>query len=209
MASRSSTITLYSRADCVHSHRVRLIMAEKGVAGYEVVALRDDEESEDLLQLNPYNTVPTLVDRELVVYDPRIIIEYVDERYPHPPLMPVDPVLRAQYRLAIYRMEMDLYPLCDELESTPAVARKARGRMTELLTTLAAEFSPRTYIGEEFSLVDCTLAPVLWRLNHYGVELPKHQHERLHSYARRLFARPAFERSLSPIEAQMGTAGAP
>ena len=79
----------------------------------------------------------------------------------------------------------------------------------ELLTTLAAEFSPRTYIGEEFSLVDCTLAPVLWRLNHYGVELPKHQHERLHSYARRLFARPAFERSLSPIEAQMGTAGAP
>ena len=206
---RRSSITLYSHPTSVHSHRVRLFMAEKGVASYDVVELREDEQSEDLLDLNPYNTVPTLVDRELVVYDPRIIIEYIDERYPHPPLMPADPVLRAQYRLAIFRMEADLYELCEDLEGTPAVARKARARMTELLTTLAAEFAPRHYIGEEFSLVDCTLAPVLWRLNHYGVELPKHQHERLHSYARRLFARPAFERSLSPIEAQMGTAGAP
>merc|ERR1712078_321221 len=103
-------------------------MEEKGVANYDIVELREGEESEDLLDLNPYNTVPTLVERELVVYDPRIIVEYVDERYPHPPLMPVDPVLRAQYRLAIYRMECDLYPLFDDLESTPAVARKARGR---------------------------------------------------------------------------------
>lgn len=203
MASRSSTITLYSRPDCVHSHRVRLVMAEKGVASYDVIELREEEESEDLLQLNPYNTIPTLVDRDLVVYDPRIIIEYIDERYPHPPLMPVDPVMRAQYRLAIYRMESDLYSLCAELESTPAVARKARARMTELLTTLAAEFSPKKYIGEEFSLLDCTLAPILWRLQHYEVQLPAKHGDKLTKYAQRLFERPAFERSLSAVEAAM------
>lgn len=204
MATRSATITLYSRAACVHSHRVRLVMAEKGVASYDVVELRDDEISEDLLELNPYNTVPTLVDRELVVYDPRIILEYLDERYPHPPLMPIDPVLRAQYRLAIFRMESDLYVLCEELESTPAVARKARERMTELLTQLAAEFSPRDTIGEEFSLVDCTLAPILWRLKHYNVKLPERHGKQLDRYARRLFARPAFAESLSAIETEMG-----
>lgn len=203
MASRSSTITLYSRPACVHSHRVRLVMAEKGVASYDVVELREDEESEDLLQLNPYNTVPTLVDRDLVVYDPRIIIEYIDERYPHPPLMPVDPVLRAQYRLAIYRMEADLYPLCEDFESTPAVVRKARARMTELLTTLAADFSPKKYIGEEFSLLDCTLAPILWRLQYYDVKLPAKHGDKLTQYAQRLFERPAFAQSLSAIEADM------
>lgn len=179
-------------------------MEEKGVANYDIVELREDEENEDLLELNPYNTIPTLVDRELVVYDPRIIIEYIDERYPHPPLMPVDPVLRAQYRLAIFRMETDLYGLCDDLASTPAVARKARARMTELLTTLAADFSPREYIGEEFSLVDCTLAPVLWRLEHFQVELPERYGRRLREYAQRLFERPAFARSLSAVEAEMG-----
>jgi len=205
MASRSSTITLYSREACAHSHRVRLVMAEKGVASYDIVELREDEESEDLLELNPYNTVPTLVDRELVVYDPRIILEYIDERYPHPPLMPVDPVLRAQYRLAIFRMESDLYSLCDDLESTPAVARKARERMTELLTTLASDFSAREWIGEEFSLVDCTLAPILWRLDHYGVEMPESRGKQLRKYARRLFERPAFAQSLSTLEADMGS----
>lgn len=205
---RRSSITLYSDPASVHSHRVRLVMAEKGVAQYDVVALREDEQSEDLLDLNPYNTVPTLVDRELVVYDPRIIVEYIDERYPHPPLMPVDPVLRAQYRLAIFRMEADLYALCDDLDATPAVARKARTRMTELLTTLAAEFSPKQFIGEEFSLLDCTLAPILWRLEHYRVVLPAKHGDRLEQYAARLFARPAFEASLSKLEAEMRPAAA-
>jgi RNA polymerase-associated protein len=178
-------------------------MAEKGVAHYDVIELRDDVECDDLLALNPYNTAPTLVDRELVVYDPRIIIEYIDERYPHPPLMPVDPVLRAQYRLAIFRIEADLYALCADLEATPAVARKARARMTELLTVLAADFAPKQYIGEEFSLVDCTLAPLLWRLAYYGVKLPARQGSKLRGYAQRLFERPAFARSISAIEAEM------
>jgi len=178
-------------------------MAEKGVSNYNVVEIREDEESEDLLQLNPYNTVPTLVDRELVVYDPRIIVEYIDERYPHPPLMPVDPVTRAQYRLAVFRMEADLYPLFDDIEQGGGVARKARTRMTDMLTTLAADFSSRAYVGEEYSLVDCTLAPVLWRLEHYQVKLPTQQGGRLREYAQRLFQRPAFARSLSGTETDM------
>lgn len=201
---RRSSITLYTHASSVHCHRVRLVMAEKGVTHYDVVELRDDETSEDLHDLNPYHSIPTLVDRELVVYDPRIIIEYVDERYPHPPLMPVDPVARAQYRLAIHRMELDLYPLFEELEGTPAIVRKARSRLAEQLTALAAEFSPRRhYIGEEFSLLDCTLAPVLWRLSHYQIKLPSSHAERLEKYASRLFSRPAFRESLSTEELEM------
>ncbi len=206
MASRRSTIALYSRPACVHSHRVRLIMAEKGVTHYDIIELRDEAECEDLLALNPYHTVPTFVDRELVVYDPRIIIEYIDERYPHPPLMPVDPVLRARYRLAIFRMEADLYALCTDLEASPAMARKARTRMTELLTPLAADFTPKKYIGEEFSLVDCTLAPILWRLYYYDVKLPAPKGNKLRSYAQRLFERPAFAHSVSTIEADMAPA---
>ena len=209
MASRRSPITLFSRPACVHSHRVRLVMEEKGVANYDIAWLRDGEDSEDLLDLNPYNTVPTLVERDLVVYDPRIIIEYVDERYPHPPLMPVDPILRAQYRLAIYRMESDLYPLFDDLESTPAVAKKARTRMAELLTVLAADFSPKKWIGEEFSLLDCTLAPILWRLEHYDVALGERHGQKLEKYAARVFARDAFTRSLSAVEAEMRPSLAP
>lgn len=205
---RRCSITLYSHPSSVHSHRVRLVMAEKGVANYDIVALREGEPCEDLTDLNPYHTVPTLVDRDLVVYDPRIIIEYIDERYPHPPLMPIDPVLRAQYRLAIFRMESDLYALCDDLEGTPAVARKARSRMTELLTTLASEFASKRYIGDEFSLLDCTLAPILWRLAFYRVALPARYGERLERYGARLFSRPAFEASLSAEEAEMRPATA-
>ncbi len=203
IGSRSSTLTLFSRPDCPHSHRIRLVIAEKGVTGYDVVEIRDDQESEDLLQINPYNTVPTLVDRELVLYEPRIIIEYIDERYPHPPLMPVDPVLRAQYRMAIFRMETDLYGLCHDMAGAAATARKARARMQEMLTTLASDMSPRSTIGEEFSLVDCTLAPVLWRLDFYKVVLPPKQDKKLRSYARRLFERSAFAKSLSLVETDM------
>ena len=197
-------MTLYSSENCLDCHRVRVVLAEKGL-NVEIIHIEQDRSAvADLAELSPYGEPPTLVDRDLVVYDPRIILEYIDERYPHPPLMPVDPVLRAQYRLAIFRMESDLYALCDDLESTPAVARKARERMTELLTQLAAEFSPREYIGEDFSLVDCTLAPILWRLDHYGVKLPERHGKQLSRYAQRLFARPAFAESLSAIEADMG-----
>lgn len=204
VANRRSLMMLYSRPECPHSHRVRLVLAEKGITSLELVEVRPGETSEDLLHLNPYNSVPTLVDRELVLYDPRTIVEYLDERFPHPPLMPVDPVMRARYRLALYRLEQDLYSLVDDLEDgTPAQVRKARARLKEILSTLAADFTGRPFMGEEFSLVDCTFAPILWRLKHYGVELPPKQGKKLADYGKRLFKRPAFTASLTEIEAEM------
>ncbi|MAA75411.1 MAG: stringent starvation protein A [Salinisphaeraceae bacterium] len=203
LANRRSLMTLFSRPECPQSHRVRLVLAEKGITSLDIVELREDVDSEDLAQLNPYNSIPTLVDRDLVLYDPRIIIEYLDERFPHPPLMPVDPVTRARYRLALYRMEVDMYSLVDDLEGTPAQARKARTQLKEILLAMAAEFSPRPYVGEEFSLVDCAFAPILWRLEHYKVELPPKQGKKLRDYADALFARPAFRGSLTELEAEM------
>jgi len=200
---RRSAMTLFSRSDCPQSHRVRLVLAEKGITSLDIVELREGETSDDLMHLNPYNSVPTLVDRDLVLYDPRIISEYLDERFPHPPLMPVDPVSRARYRLALYRLEQELYELVPELEGTPAQVRKARTRLKETLATLATDFAPRPFVGEEFSLVDCTFAPILWRLDHYGVELPERQGSKLRQYAERLFSRPAFRSSLTETEAEM------
>lgn len=200
---RRSSMTLYSHPSMVHSHRVRLIMAEKGIASYDIIDAHVDGPSEDLLDLNPYDTVPTLVDRELVVHDARNIIEYLDERYPHPPLLPVDPMTRAQYRVAAWRMEMDLYSLCDELEGGSAATRRARKRLCEALTVLASGFTARPWIGEDFSLLDCTLAPVLWRLAHYRISLPERHADTLLAYAARVFARPAFKVSLSAREADM------
>lgn len=203
LANRRSSMTLFSRPECPQSHRVRLVLAEKGITSLETVELREDVDSEDLAQLNPYNSIPTLVDRELVLYDPRIIIEYLDERFPHPPLMPVDPVTRARYRLVLYRMEMDMYGLAEELEGTPSQARKARTRLKEILLAMASEFSPKPWVGEEFSLLDCAFAPILWRLDHYKVELPAKQGKKLRDYAESLFKRPAFRNSLTELEAEM------
>lgn len=203
VANRRSLMTLFSRPECPHSHRVRLVLAEKGITSLDTVEVREGEANDDLMHLNPYNSLPTLVDRDLVVYDTRIIAEYLDERFPHPPLMPVDPVTRARYRLALLRMESDLYGLIEDLQGTPAQVRKARARLKETLAAIAAEFSPRPYVGEEYSLIDCTLAPILWRLPHYRVELPERAGNKLRDYAKKLFQRPAFTASLTTAEAEM------
>lgn len=203
-ANRRSVMTLFSRPDCAESHRVRLVLVEKGITNMEMVEVRLGETSEDLLDLNPYNTVPTLVDRELVLYDSRIIIEYLDERFPHPPLMPVDPVARARFRLALYRIEKDLYAQLDVMENgNQHDIRRARKLLRENLVTGADVFAARPFfLSEEFSLVDCTLAPVLWRLKHYGIELPR-QAAPILDYAERLFEREHFYDSLSDVEREM------
>lgn len=198
-----ATMTLYSQPDSVHSHRVRLVMAEKGISRYKVVDLPDEAPCEDLLDLNPYHTAPTLVERELVVYDARNILEYLDERYPHPALLPVDPMTRAQYRVAMFWLETDLYTLCDDMGSTPSIQRKARQRMTEVLTRLARGLAADSWLGETYSLLDCTLAPVLWRLSHYRTPLPARYARHIIEYAHRLFERPAFQEGLSAMEADM------
>ncbi|HET7371568.1 MAG TPA: glutathione S-transferase N-terminal domain-containing protein [Gammaproteobacteria bacterium] len=204
VANRQSIMTLFSRDDCPHSHRVRFVLAEKNV-NFEVARVEPGKIPEDLIDLNPYQTVPTLVDRELVLYDPRVIMEYLDERFPHPPLMPVDPVSRARARLSLFRVEQDWYELVDLIEGgTDKQADKARKMLRESVLSSADIFSAMPYfLSEEFSLVDCSVAPVLWRLPHYGISLPPKQGRPIEKYAERMFKRRSFRNSLTELELEM------
>lgn len=196
-------MTLYSEPASALSHRTRIVLAEKDIA-VEVLDVDPANKPEDLLSLNPYEIMPTLVDRELTLYDSRVIMEYLDERFPHPPLLPVDPVSRARCRLALYRIEQDWYTLLDDLESgDEANAQKARKYLRESVLSIAPIVEKMPYfMYEEFTIVDCTIAPVLWRLGHFGIELPP-QAKTVLKYAERLFARPSFRSSLSDVEKQM------
>ena len=197
-------MTLYSRPSCPHSHRVRLVLAEKGIA-MDVVNVEGSKLPEDLLDLNPYHSLPTLVDRDLVLYDSRVIIEYLDERFPHPPLMPVDPVTRAQFRLALYRIERDWYTLVQQIEAEPdkkqTVKLKKILRDTILQSTELFKIKPY-FLSDEFSLVDASIAPVLWRLPYYEIDLPP-QAQPIIKYASLIFSRPAFREGLSEKEQEM------
>jgi len=197
-------MTLYSSPTCHQSHRTRLVLAEKNIS-IDVVDVEGGNLPEDLLDLNPYHSVPTLVDRELVLYDSRVIIEYLDERFPHPPLMPVDPVSRAQFRLALYRIERDWYALADELQKTSdkKQAARARKQLEEGIIGSADVFGAKRYfLSEEFSLVDCTIAPILWRLPVFGIEL-KGNVQPIRRYMDIVFARRSFQDSLSDAEQEM------
>jgi RNA polymerase-associated protein len=156
------------------------------------------------MDLNPYHTVPTLVDRDLALYDSRVIIEYLDERFPHPPLMPVDPVTRAQFRLALFRIETDWYSLAEEADATDGkLSAKSKKMLRESILQSAELFGARPYfLSEEFSLVDCTIAPILWRLPVYGIDLGD-KFEEIEAYMQRVFARQSFQQSLTELEQEM------
>lgn len=203
VANRRSVMTLFSAPADAQSHRTRIVLAEKDIT-VDVIDVDPENKPEDLIDLNPYNSLPTLVDRDLVLYDPRVIMEYLDERFPHPPLMPVDPVSRARARLALYRIEQDWYGLLPELESgSDKQAQKARKFLKESLLASVDVFSAKPFfLSDEFSLVDATIAPILWRLPSYGIELPA-QAGPLLQYAERMFARPSFRKSLSEAEREM------
>ena len=203
VANRRSVMTLFSSPTCPESHRVRMVLAEKGIT-VEIVDVTAGHKPEDLIDLNPYNTVPTLVDRELVLYDPRTIMEYLDERFPHPPLMPVDPVSRARTRLALYRIEKDWYELVPALESRgEKTSSKARKMLRDSLTASAEVFSAMPFfLSEEFSLADATVIPILWRLKHYRVDLPR-QAKPVLQYSQRMFERESFQASLTEAEREM------
>ncbi len=198
-------MTLFSSPDEVASHRTRIVLAEKDVE-IEIVNVTPGRFPEDLLDLNPDHTLPTLVDRDLVLYDSRIIIEYLDERFPHPPLMPVDPVSRAQFRLALHRIERDWYTLAAKLDKNPPAspeAEKARSELRDLVVQFADFVRNKPYfMSDELSLVDVTVAPVLWRLPRYRIDVPRDLTPLL-KYANLLFQRPAFRLSLSPQEREM------
>lgn len=203
VANRRSVMTLFSSPTCPHSHRVRVVLAEKGIT-VEIQDVDLNHKPEDLIDLNPYSTVPTLVDRELVLYDPRAIMEYLDERFPHPPLMPVDPVSRARTRLALYRIEQDWYELVTALESRgEKTSSKARKMLRDSLTAGAEVFAAKPFfLSDDFTLVDATVVPILWRLKHYRIDLPR-QAKPVMQYAERIFERETFQDSLSEAEREM------
>jgi stringent starvation protein A len=203
VANRRSVMNLFSSANCPQSHRVRMVLAEKGIT-VEIIDVDSSQKPEDLIDLNPYNTVPTLVDRELVLYDPHTIMEYLDERFPHPPLMPVDPVSRARARLALFRIEQDWYGLVPALESKgEKTVNKARKDLRDSLTSSAEVFAAKPYfLSDEFSLVDASIVPILWRLMRYRIELPRQARPVL-DYAERMFSRESFQGSLSETEREM------
>jgi RNA polymerase-associated protein len=202
IANRRSVMTLFSDATCPQSHRVRMVLAEKGIT-VEIVNIDPGNLPEDLIDLNPYQSVPTLIDRELVLYDPQVIMEYLDERFPHPPLMPVDPVSRARSRLALYRIEKDWYSLLGDFDKGEKAAAKARKTLRDSLAASAEVFSAKPFfLSDEFSLVDASIAPILWRLNHYRIELPA-QAKPVLQYADRLFKRDSFKASLTEAEKEM------
>ena len=198
IANRRSVMTLFSKPTCIHSHRTRLVLAEKNI-NIDIADVDGPDLPEDLLDLNPYHTVPTLVDRDLVLYDSRVIIEYLDERFPHPPLMPVDPVTRAQFRLALFRIEMDWYQLAEQFEADGErkLASKSRKMLRDSILASVDLFSAKKYfLSDEFSLVDCSIAPILWRMPVYGIELGS-QAEPIEMYIKRVLERRSFQDSLT------------
>lgn len=204
IANRRSVMTLFSRPTGPWSHRVRLVLAEKSI-NIDFVDVAEGSLPEDLLDLNPYNTVPTLVDRDLVLYDSRVIIEYLDERFPHPPLMPVDPVTRAQFRLALYRIERDWYSVAKEIAhggDRKPVTQARKVLQDSIVSSVEIFSAKRFFLSEEFSLVDCTIAPILWRLPTYNIELPT-QARPILQYMDEVFARPSFQESLTELEQEM------
>ena len=204
IANRRSVMTLFSKPTCIHSHRTRLVLAEKNI-NIEISSVDGPDLPEDLMDLNPYHTVPTLVDRDLVLYDSRVIIEYLDERFPHPPLMPVDPVTRAQFRLALFRIETDWYQFAEQFDNDGdrKLASKSRKMLRESILASVDLFAAKQYfLSDEFSLVDCSIAPILWRLPVYGIELGS-QADAIEMYMKRVFERRSFQESLTELEQEM------
>lgn len=203
LANRRSTMTFYSDPTDPACHAVRFVLEEKAI-NVDVVSVEGDERPEELNDLNPYPGVLTLVDRELVLYESHIIMEYLDERFPHPPLMPVDPVSRANNRLFRYRIQRDMYHAAQELEEASGKrAEELRKGLRDHLSAIAPLFSQKPFfMSDEFSLVDCYLTPLLWRVVGYGIKLPP-QAKPLLGYAERMFERDSFQASMSEQEREM------
>jgi RNA polymerase-associated protein len=204
VANRRSVMVLYSDSTSPIGHCVRIVLAEKDINVEINYVHEGDELPEEVIELNPYNSVLTLIDRDLVLYEAQIMMEYLDERFPHPPLMPVDPVSRANNRQLRYRVMRDLYGSVDEIRGDNEIAAaNAKKHIRDHLTSIASVFSQTPYfMSEEYSLVDCCMAPLLWRLDMYGIKLPASA-KPLYQYAQRLFERDAFKASLSDQEREL------
>ena len=197
------TMTLYSDPRSAQSHRVRIVLGEKDLV-FNVENVAHGENNEDLIALNPNNTTPTFVDRNLVLYESRVIMEYLDERFPHPPLMPVDPVVRAKTRMVLHYIEKDLYGLLEDIKSSGEKKSSAAKENLKNNLLLSLDFlqGKKYFLSDDFSIVDCSMAPILWRLPEYEIELPKSAAPIL-KYADRLFQRGSFIENLSEQEEEI------
>ena len=200
-------MALLSDGKSHYSHRVRIVLAEKGVVS-EIISIDANNKPQELADLNPYNTLPVLVDRDLSLYDSWVMMEYLDERFPHPPLMPVQPVARAYTRLWRHRIQNDWAGLVDTLFDPKAdkkAQQNAQKELRESIITVAPIFAEKPFfMSDELTLIDCCMSPILWRLKAMGIELPKtKQVKPLQEYMLRMFSRPAFRISLSPDEREM------
>src|SRR5512139_649013 len=196
-------MTLYSGSTDPYSHRCRIVLFEKDM-DFEVIDVDMHNKPEEIASISPSGKMPVLVERDLILTESNIINEYIDERFPHPQLMPPDPVMRARARLFLHRFENELFCHIAGLESNNAkVAEKARAAVRENLTQIAPVFTKQKFmLGDEFSMLDVAIAPLLWRLDHYGIQLDKDAAP-LMKYAERLFSRPAYIEAMTPAEKAM------
>jgi stringent starvation protein A len=206
VVTRRSSMTFFSDPRDHYSHRVRMVLAEKGVT-VDIVDVDPNNKPEDLAEINPYNSVPTLLDRDLVLYESTVIMEYLDERFPHPPLLPVYPVARAQSRLLIHRIEKDWSHRVDLLmigKGRETVLTRARKELRESLISVAPIFGEKPFfMNDEFTLVDCCVTPILWRLNVLDIKLPERSTKAMQKYMQAMFERPSFRESLTEAELEM------
>ncbi len=205
-ATKRASMTLFSDPRDHYSHRVRMVLCEKGVS-VDVVDVDPSQRPEDLSEINPYGTLPTLLDRDLVLYKSTVIMEYLDERFPHPPLLPVYPVARAQCRLLMHRIELDWSKRVDVLmagRGRETAMDKARKELRESLAAIAPVFADRPFfMNEDFTLVDCFVAPILWRLNALDLKLSARQLKPIQRYMTNMFERDTFQESLTEPEVDM------
>ena len=204
VSNRRSMMGLFSGNTCIRSHQVRFVLREKGITT-DIQNVDGKKVPEDLIALNPYASIPTLTDRELVIYDSGVIIEYLDERYPHPPLMPVSPVDRAKIRLALVSLEADIVSTAIELEAALGSRNEnsLRKKLKSMLNSSLDLFSVNKYfLNDELTVIDCVLTPILWRLEYFGISLGK-EHKAITDYMERVFSRETFQNSLSEDEEEM------
>ena len=206
VVTKRSSMTLFSDARDQYSHRVRMVLAEKGVT-VEIIDVDPGNKPEDLAEINPYNSLPTLLDRDLVLYEANVIMEYLDERFPHPPLLPVYPVQRALSRLWITRVEREWSGRMDILmagKGRETVLSKARKELRESIISIAPIFAEKPFfMNEDFTLVDCCVAPILWRLKEVDIALPEKSTRPLQKYMQMMFEREGFRASLTESELEM------
>ncbi|GJL81087.1 MAG: stringent starvation protein A [marine bacterium B5-7] len=193
-------MTLFSGTDCPYSQTARIVLQEKDVE-CESRFFDDSEELEQLAEFNPYLETPTLLDRDVVLYDSALICEYLDERLPHPPLMAVDPVGRSRIRLLIHRLRRDWIDSVKQLGGKyDDLSDETRALIRDGLISISPIFREQKYLfGEDYSMADVFAAPLLWRLPALGIKLPKPAAP-LKEYSERLFNRAAFTVSLTEAE---------